>query len=64
MALTSPAAAFLDAYAGHAPEPMHPYWLVMDAVGHLPPPGRPPLFRQPEQLAGLDAWLDRVVRLS
>ena len=62
---TEPASAFLDHYATLAPEPMHPFWLVMDAVGYLPPPGRPPLFRHAEQLARLDAWLHLVVsRLS
>lgn len=61
----SPAEAFLEAYADVATGPADPYWLVMDAVGHLPPPGRPPLFRRPEELARLDDWLDRVVaRLS
>lgn len=62
---TAPAEAFLEAYAPLAPEPAHPYWLVMDAVGYLPPPGRPPLFRLPDQLARLDEWLALVVaRLS
>lgn len=37
------------------------YWLVMDAVGFLPPPGRPPMFGEPAQLARLGAWLDRLV---
>jgi Ser/Thr protein kinase RdoA (MazF antagonist) len=53
--------AFLEAYAPLAPEPAHPYWLVMDAVGYLPPPGRPPLFRRPEELERLDEWLHHVV---
>ncbi|GAB3020643.1 hypothetical protein GCM10011376_23110 [Nocardioides flavus (ex Wang et al. 2016)] len=52
----------LEAYAPLAPEPPHPYWLVMDAVGYLPPPGRPPMFRQADQLARLDDWLDHVIR--
>ena len=33
----------------------------MDAVGYLPPPGRPPMFGDPAQLARLDEWLDLVV---
>ncbi|CAM3540925.1 phosphotransferase family protein [Nocardioides zeicaulis] len=56
-----PAEAFLDAYAHRAGAPADPFWLVMDAVGHLPPPGRPPLFREPAQHARLDAWLHRAV---
>jgi aminoglycoside phosphotransferase (APT) family kinase protein len=56
-----PAQAFLDAYAPVAAEPADPYWLVMDAVGYLPPPGRPPLFRHPDQLARLDDWLHHLV---
>ena len=59
-----PAVAFLEQYADHAPEPLHPFWLVMDTVGYLPPPGKLPLFRHAYQLARLDDWLDRVVRLS
>jgi aminoglycoside phosphotransferase (APT) family kinase protein len=58
----APALAFLDQYAALAPEPLHPYWVVMDAVGHLPPPGTPSMFREAEQLARLDAWLHRAVR--
>ena len=61
---TEPAAAFLRAYADHAPEPLHPFWLVMDTVGYLPPPGRPQMFRRPDQVERLDDWLDEVVRLS
>ena len=61
---TEPAAAFLQQYAGHAPEPLDPFWLVMDTVGYLPPPGKPQMFRQPDQVERLDDWLDEVVRLS
>ncbi|RYB92895.1 aminoglycoside phosphotransferase family protein [Nocardioides oleivorans] len=56
-----PATRFLELYADHAPEPVDPYWLVMDAVGFLPPPGRAPLFGSPGQLARLDDWLHRLV---
>ncbi|NYE37627.1 Ser/Thr protein kinase RdoA (MazF antagonist) [Nocardioides cavernae] len=58
----APAEAFLEQYATVATSPADPYWLVMDAVGHLPPPGRPPLFRREDQLRRLDDWLDLVVR--
>jgi aminoglycoside phosphotransferase (APT) family kinase protein len=61
---TGPAAAFLREYAAHAPEPLHPFWLVMDTVGYLPPPGKPLMFRRPDQVERLDDWLDEVVRLS
>lgn len=58
------ARAFLQAYArtsGRSPEP---YWLVMDTVGFLPPPGRRPMFAAPAQLARLDGWLhELMVRL-
>jgi hypothetical protein len=37
---------------------------VMDAVGYLPPPGRPPLFRRPEELERLDEWLALVVQCA
>jgi hypothetical protein len=49
---------FLAEYAELAAEPVDPYWLVMDAVGYLPPPGRPPMFSRPDQLERLDRWLD------
>ena len=58
------AVAFVERWAamtGTAPER---HWLVMDAVGYLPPPGRPPMFGDPAQLERLDEWLDLVVRIS
>lgn len=58
---TGPALAFLEHYAALAREPVHPYWVVMDAVGHLPPPGAESMFHAPEQLARLDDWLHRAV---
>jgi aminoglycoside phosphotransferase (APT) family kinase protein len=61
---TEPAQAFLDAYAAVAAEPLDPFWLVMDAVGYLPPPGKPSMFGDPAQLARLDAWLDLVISIS
>lgn len=56
-----PARAFLAAYADLAPEPCDRYWLVMDAVGFLPPPGREPLFGSPTQRQRLDAWVHELV---
>ena len=57
-----PAAAreFLASYGalvGRAPET---YWLVLDAVGFLPPPGRASLVTDPQELSRLDERL-RVV---
>lgn len=52
-----PAKAFLAQYAALAPEPAQVYWLVMDAVGYLAPPGSQPLFGSPAQLQRLDAWV-------
>lgn len=37
------------------------HWLVMDAVGFLPPPGREPMFSGPGELQRLDEWLHRLV---
>ena len=59
---TEPAGAFLEAYAEVATEPLDPFWLVMDTVGYLPPPGKPSMFGEPDQLERLDTWLDHVVR--
>ena len=56
-----PATRFLELYADHAPEPVETFWLVMDAVGFLPPPGRSPMFGAPTQLARLDAWLHELL---
>lgn len=57
-----PARRFLELYAARAEEPVHAHWLVMDAVGFLPPPGREPMFGEPPQLERLDDWLDLLVR--
>lgn len=48
---------FLEAYAAMTGTRPEAYWLVMDAVGFLPPPGRAPMFGSPTELARLDAWL-------
>lgn len=55
------ARAFLDAYDAMAAGPADPYWLVMDAVGYLPPPGKAPMFGRAEQLERLDDWLHHLV---
>ncbi len=56
------AGALLRHYAALTQTRPDPYWLVLDAVGFLPtPPGRP-LFGSSRELAGLDEWLDRVIR--
>ena len=57
-----PAAGFLERHAIRAGEPPVTHWLVMDAVGFLPPPGREPFFKDPGELERLDDWLDLVVR--
>lgn len=56
------AEAFLARWASTSGTPPEPFWLLMDAVGFLPPPGRPPMFGDPAQLANLDSWLDLLVR--
>ena len=56
-----PARAFLSRYAELASEAPQAYWLVMDAVGFLPPPGKEPLFGSPTQLHRLDEWLHELI---
>lgn len=58
-----PARDLLVAFAARSDEPLDAYWLVMDAVGFLPPPGRPPMFAEPDQLDRLDAWLTEVMAM-
>ena len=60
---TGPADDFLTCWAATSGTTAESYWLVMDAVGFLPPPGRPPMFGDPAELERLDAWLDRLVRV-
>jgi aminoglycoside phosphotransferase (APT) family kinase protein len=60
---SGPADAFLAHWEETSRTEAEPYWLVMDAVGFLPPPGRPPMFGDPSELERLDAWLDRLVRV-
>jgi aminoglycoside phosphotransferase (APT) family kinase protein len=59
---TRPAQDFLRRYAAASSTEAHAHWLVMDAVGYLPPPGKRPLFGRDDQLSRLDDWLDVVVR--
>lgn len=56
-----PARSFLAAYAAATGTEPELYWLVMDAVGFLPPPGRDPFFGSPAELARLDGWLHELV---
>lgn len=51
------ARSFLAAYAERAASPYQHYWLVLDAVGFLPPPGQAPLFGSSAELTALDTWL-------
>ena len=55
------ARAFVRAYADRSGTEPETFWLVMDAVGFLPPPGKRPMFDSPGKLARLDAWLHELV---
>ena len=57
-----PAQDFLRRYAAASGTDADAHWLVMDAVGYLPPPGKRPLFGRADHLGRLDDWLDLVVR--
>jgi aminoglycoside phosphotransferase (APT) family kinase protein len=59
-----PARSFLAEYAALTADKPDRYWLVMDAVGFLPPPGKLPMFGSPAELHRLDEWLDELVRDS
>jgi aminoglycoside phosphotransferase (APT) family kinase protein len=56
-----PAEAFLAGYASLMAEKPQRYWLVMDAVGFLPPPGKKPLFGSPMELQRLDQWVHGLI---
>ena len=56
-----PAKAFLAGYAALVAEEPQKYWLVMDAVGFLPPPGKKPLFGSPTELQRLDRWVHDLI---
>lgn len=59
---TGPALDLLRRYAAATGTTADAHWLVMDAVGYLPPPGKRPLFGRSDQLERLDEWLHRLVR--
>lgn len=52
-----PARAFLAHYAALTGRRPEKYWLVMDTVGFLPPPGKQPLFGTSTELRRLDYWV-------
>ncbi len=56
-----PAVAFLASYGAEVGGRPDLYWLIMDAVGFLPPPGRNAMFGTPTELARLDGWLHDLV---
>jgi aminoglycoside phosphotransferase (APT) family kinase protein len=53
---------FAAAYTRLTGIPRERYWDVMDVVGFLPPPGRPPMFDDPTQLARLEEHLAWAIR--
>lgn len=56
--------SFIERYAvltGRRPEP---YWLIMDGVGFLPPPGKTLTFWSTAEVARFDDWLHELVVLS
>lgn len=55
------ATGFLEAYAATTGSAPDVHWLIMDAVGFLPPSGREPMFGSAPELARLDGWLCEVV---
>lgn len=59
-----PAWTFLERYAALTGRQMEKYWLVMDAVGFLPPPGREPMFGSATELERLDHWLHDLIRVA
>lgn len=58
---SEPARSFLAAYAALTGTRPDPYWLIMDAVGFLPPPGQEPLLGSAEELERLDEGVRPVV---
>jgi aminoglycoside phosphotransferase (APT) family kinase protein len=59
---TDPAQDLLRRYAAATGTTADAHWLVMDAVGYLPPPGKQPMFGRTDQLERLDEWLHHLVR--
>lgn len=58
---TEVAQRFAAAYTRATGVEPEPYWDVMDIVGFLPPPGRPPMFDDPTQLARLEEHLATIL---
>ncbi|MGH3353030.1 MAG: phosphotransferase family protein [Nocardioides sp.] len=56
-----PADAFADAYVARTGRESQPYFDVMDLVGFLPPPGRPPIWSDPAMLVRLEERLAAVL---
>lgn len=56
-----PAGAFLRAYGAVTGTRPDLYWLVMDTVGFLPPPGKQPMFGTPSELSRLNGWLHQLI---
>ena len=58
---SGPADAFADAYVARTGREPQPYFDVMDLVGFLPPPGRPPIWSDPAMLMRLEERLVTVL---
>lgn len=58
---SEPARTFLGRYAALTGSEPDSYWLVMDAVGFLPPPGKEPMFGRSSELSRLDDWVHGLV---
>ncbi|MER7556720.1 aminoglycoside phosphotransferase family protein [Nocardioides sp. NPDC126508] len=56
-----PADAFAEAYTALTGREPQPYFDVMDLVGFLPPPGRPPIWSDPVMLVRLEERLAMVL---
>jgi aminoglycoside phosphotransferase (APT) family kinase protein len=57
-----PARDFLEYYAALTGREPDRYWLVLDAAGFLPPPGREPMFGSAKELERLDYWMHDLMR--
>lgn len=56
-----PAKTLVESYAAATGSRPDSYWLIMDAVGFLPPPGMQPMFGSATELARLDGWLHDLI---
>lgn len=52
---------FVRAYAEAAGTAPERYWMIMDAVGFLPPPGKAPMFESAAEFSRLDDWLHELL---